>query len=541
MERRFCDPCDKRDISKSAFQWCSECEQYLCSDCVGCHMTMSISTNHHLVEADKKLLSSTNLWSKYCEKHEELPLTYFCTYHDELFCTECLAEAHRTCDKVISVEIASKQCKNSKLFNDLFDQVKQNIEFLNLLVNNRKLSMKNIKDETKNIKQKIRKAKEKLLECIEKQEKELLVNLEKITEKYSYKAMKTIDEAEKLVMSSTEQKAALEFVKDHGSDKQAFLLVHTQKKRLIDIDAKVVPLCGSNTKDNLCFTENAFSDSVFSIGEIKVVESPEPTTLVSLKLSESQVHITSFDSDEVNMDGAGNSYAITGMAMTDRNLLLLCDVKNSRIMTCRKDVFRSFITIPYTPWDIAALSSTAIVTSRDDNYLQFVDLDRKELKKKKKMKEIAKGGISVFANNIFVGANGKIHVLDSEGEHTRTLDIEAKGTICYLCISFEGNISFCDESDLVRTVNEKGKLLFWYSSPDLELTRKLVSDQEGNVYVVGENSHNIHRISRNGSFIGIVSKDEDRLYYPQAICFNKDYTKLYIANKFHDIRILRLT
>jgi sugar lactone lactonase YvrE len=53
-------------------------------------------------------------------------------------------------------------------------------------------------------------------------------------------------------------------------------------------------------------------------------------------------------------------------------------------------------------------------------------------------------------------------------------------------------------------------------------------DQQGHVYISGEDSHDIHRLSPDGTFRDIVLSKHDGVDTPGGIAFNNDFTKLFI-------------
>ena len=53
-------------------------------------------------------------------------------------------------------------------------------------------------------------------------------------------------------------------------------------------------------------------------------------------------------------------------------------------------------------------------------------------------------------------------------------------------------------------------------------------DQQGHVYI--SDSHDIHRLSPDGTFRDIVLSEHDGVDWPECITFNNDFTKLFIIN-----------
>jgi sugar lactone lactonase YvrE len=58
----------------------------------------------------------------------------------------------------------------------------------------------------------------------------------------------------------------------------------------------------------------------------------------------------------------------------------------------------------------------------------------------------------------------------------------------------------------------------------------LAVDQQGHVYISGADSHDIHRLSPDGTLRDIVLSKHDGVDGPSGITFNNDFTKLFIIN-----------
>jgi hypothetical protein len=68
--------------------------------------------------------------------------------------------------------------------------------------------------------------------------------------------------------------------------------------------------------------------------------------------------------------------------------------------------------------------------------------------------------------------------------------------------------------------------------PTLRGPSDICSDDYGHVYVSGQCSHNIHRLMEDGNMIDIPLSSQHGIKYPVAMCFNGNYTKLYIVNEW---------
>ncbi|VDI50838.1 Hypothetical predicted protein [Mytilus galloprovincialis] len=86
-------------------------------------------------------------------------------------------------------------------------------------------------------------------------------------------------------------------------------------------------------------------------------------------------------------------------------------------------------------------------------------------------------------------------------------------------------------SDVVHCIIYDGNQTFTFNSSALEMPNGIATDRSGNVYVVGRDSNNIHRLSTNGKKSEVVLGPADGIKDPCAICFSRDYRKLFLSNE----------
>ena len=68
--------------------------------------------------------------------------------------------------------------------------------------------------------------------------------------------------------------------------------------------------------------------------------------------------------------------------------------------------------------------------------------------------------------------------------------------------------------------------------PTLRVPSDICSDDYGHVYVSGQYSHNIHRLTEDDKIIDIPLSSKHGIKYPVAMCFNGNYANLYIVNQW---------
>ncbi|CAC5403114.1 unnamed protein product [Mytilus coruscus] len=461
MAAKYCEPCTARGRNPTAFRWCSECEEALCSECTEAHRFQKITRNHHLVDISK-IPERINI-SYNCSKHQHLPFDYFCVDHDEICCKECLSQNHRACKNVTCIERASKNSKRSQSFIDSEKQLGFILEALKILNKSCKENDSRIQQQETNIRKQIATVKEHIIKLLESLEQLLLKQLTEMKNKNLNRLKRQEKDLVDLITSSKAEKEVMEFVKNDGSDKQTFLLIHSSKPVLDEIENKVKQVTDS-------FVE------------------------------------------------------------TNDKRLVFCDVITSKVHVCdENDVYQYSILSPYAPWDIAAVpgTATAVMSSRNEPYIQFIDLKRRRILKQIEVHQSGGYGIAATKDNIFVGTEKEIQVLNRSGNLKGTVRLKhEQGPIGNISIGLNGNIYYSNNDEVYCSTLD-GNLVFSYSSPRLRGPRKI--HDAGNVYILGLYSQNIHQITSTGSFVDILP--DDNISEPFGLCFSKDFSKVYIANR----------
>ncbi|CAG2256371.1 unnamed protein product [Mytilus edulis] len=165
MATKYCEPCNARGRTPTAFRWCTECKETLCSECTEAHKVQKMSQDHHLVEICK-IPQRVNL-SYSCSKHQHLPFDYFCVDHDVICCKECLPKNHLACTNVTSIDLVSKNFKQSQSFMDSEEQLRYIIEVLEKLIKNRKENYSRIEQEEEIILEQISTVKQNVISRLE--------------------------------------------------------------------------------------------------------------------------------------------------------------------------------------------------------------------------------------------------------------------------------------------------------------------------------------------------------------------------------------
>ena len=235
----------------------------------------------------------------------------------------------------------------------------------------------------------------------------------------------------------------------------------------------------------------------------------------------------------INVESAVN---ITGIGLIDDDRLLLCDYVTTQLyLVSIEQQNLTRINLTGKSWGIIVKEGEdeALVTLPYEEYIQVVNTATMTLARRLKCPDDC-FGIPLIDSNIALGRRGEVHIINKEGRHLRYMALDSY-ILHSLYYGNERQLLCCDHSkDKFHCVNVDGTMVFSYSCGDLDYPSDVTVDVQGNSYVIGRRSNNLHRITPNGISIGIMLNENDGLRSPGCITFNKQYSTLYIFNNGND-------
>ncbi|XP_052072736.1 uncharacterized protein LOC127710814 [Mytilus californianus] len=517
-----CQICSKLDKSVPADKWCTDCEHFLCNECVTVHKESRVSQPHRIIDAETLTLP------KQCASHPKLTLDFFCTQHDILCCEMCISDNHRSCDKVDTIQVACKNATISTLYRDTADGMKQILETRNRIIQNRTEIKDRVVQEENDIVRKIAKVKESLIQQLDDMENiirsELQIarkNAVKLLENEKVNSKKSVSKLEKYLTQ-------LDVFTKKGSDLHVFLLLHELQPIVSEENCCLENIVPNLSEPRLIFLEpnQNFVEGKW-LGSVTIKE--EKSGLQYCPSKHMQAQIISAPKSFKLCDRIGlKNGDVTGLT-TDSNDNLVITSRDRLLSYSKNGKYINECKLGSDAWDVSFHSTSGnVVVALQENGIQLVNnfTPGRVVKCKN-----AVFGVSSGNENIFVGdTKGNLHIFSSELRHLKALKF---GRDDFYYVHYRRNKIYISEpiSDVVHCINDDGSPIFNFTSSTLEMPNCIATDRPGNVYVVGRDSNNIHRLSKNAKKSEVVLGPEDGLKDPSAICFSKDYSKLFLSNE----------
>ena len=160
-----------------------------------------------------------------------------------------------------------------------------------------------------------------------------------------------------------------------------------------------------------------------------------------------------------------------------------------------------------------------------EDSIQFINTTNNTKDKQIKIGEEC-WGVTAGKDKIYSGGISKVLILNTDGSRVREITTD---------VGINNNLLYNERNDqlLLRQhgrlccINLDGHVIYRY---DISGWYGLAVDQQGDVYISGFLSDDIHRLSPDGTFRDIVLSEHDGVDGPGDITFNNDFTKLFIIN-----------
>ena len=493
-----------------------------------------------------------------CDKDHKATPKYMCFKDNEIYCKVCVEVHNLHCkEKVkyipeIPPETRSKVCEDSLMdllsAKERFQKVKEEIS----------ADFQLLKDSRKEYVRSVLRFKQKMVNLIDKIEKEALADMDLIYNIEHDKFQKSLDKLESCIRDIEKLLAA---VKIQESDEDNSILYKIQKasKSVTGYELDLHEIHRSCFKTEFLFQPLDTVSSVLSSKEelwtIKLTKdvkcrTPYPCTCDrSFKYRKpeferqfsAKISRWSFDKDKCY---------ISGCEFLDNGNLLLADNHNKKIkLFDKKYKCISALHLSSLPWDLTTIDShLAVVSIPDKKQLQFFEANSKLSLKHSVILEKNCWGVARAKDLLVVTCwsrdTSEILVMDTNGgiRHTiaavdRTpfnMPWYVSATSDVICVSDWG-------SNNVTFFTQTGKLLNQYSDQDLTGAMGIFADPEGNVYVCGRDTNNIHQVSLNGGKVKTILTDRDGVEKPVCVCHCPLDNRLVVTSWMSDtVQVFRL-
>ena len=294
----FCGMCDNRHISKPSEVWCRDCEEGFCTECIEYHSSWKLSRGHTTIPIAEyqKLPSYVLKIKEHCNEHQE-KFNLYCREHECPCCRICNMKNHSDCKNVVIMEDIIKNVKTSIMFNETEHLIKEMIETIGKIRQNRETNSSSVREQKRIIENQIQELRTQINNHLDRLQENLMTELDEAE-------IQVTDETRELLVSLDEkQKELTEYqtnivnIKKYASDLQTFIAVKQIEKQVDTQDTCLQSLVNSDSLNQTKLTYKIdtglmnITTSIQKFAEVVVESKPCEMVFVRRKDKEAQMMV----------------------------------------------------------------------------------------------------------------------------------------------------------------------------------------------------------------------------------------------------------
>ncbi|XP_045183806.2 uncharacterized protein LOC123542172 [Mercenaria mercenaria] len=545
-----CSPCAEQNKNREAVRYCVECQDYYCQSCTDMHKMFPAMRGHKLLNKADFNSSSHQpslppVPTERCNNHKTKLIDMYCRDHDEVCCTSCVAENHRSCDSVTSITDVIKKSGASKGTDALMQE-------LNTLINVC-LEIKTTKETDLS---EIDLAKEVALDEMKKHRKELdtlLDELEnasktKIENEHKNLSDESAEEKQKVTEYESRLQKRVSALQSSGSNEaQRFVSEKLGHKDLVDI-SKVTNTISREKKTSFEFHGDPKLVQVFSemesLGEVQRHVKCRTVPVKSL------YQIKRIYEQNVNIPIDKRTCNILSCCFDDKGNLLLTD--NENISVKRFNLQTKSVTghcsVPDRPKDVCCVNKEEAAVCLHNRSIQFISIcDQMKITRQVELDHPC-WGIAYNEGNMYITDGDKqFYIYNLYGKLIKVINHDNKGKAIFYSnghVTFDrysGKVYVPDFSNGLVYFNKEGTYISSLTDRILNTAVGVCSDGRGSLFVGGYCSKNVIQVGADGQILGEVVGKSHGLASVCSVCFYERQKLLVLTiNKSDKIHIFDL-
>jgi len=543
--------------------WCDQCKEALCDTCQGRHRIIIGSPEHKTVPLENIRVSDFKITEDRCMRHIDKTYEVYCCDHDELCCVLCLAVIHRHCKNIQTLhEITDRGQINYGVILGHLSEIKDNVlkildgkqgdvKYLKIEASKKAPNKDDVVDPS-NVK-------------LDNLKSELKPNVNPKCTTSNTSLLKGVKMLQSFLINIDQYQKSLQSAIHNGSQIQAFITHTIHRKRLTTHFGQLKSEIYGDSKMSLIYGLDDLIDKLETLGGVGVRETHQTSVKddrVSIdktiqriinKCEDVQAPGISASVDfllttvqfvkSISRSAKGFHHAdITGGVFLNDGRLLLTNYENELLLLDSSFQILKAVRTNARPTDVVKGSNEREVHVAFETINSVVKYDIyeefKTLTKMKVRKSLC--GIDVYKENAFAAINDEgISMMSLNGGAIATFPAAGE----YRYVRVVNNKIYHTDDDAVICRSIKGKVLFKYERPSLKTPTGICLDSNENVYVVGQESGNIHQISSDGQRSRVLIDKLRHIKKPWAVVVSIEMNMIFISssNERYKFEVYELT
>ena len=552
----FCGICENRHISKPSEAWCRECEEGLCTECIEYHSSWKLSRGHTTIPiAEYQKLPSYVLEIKeHCNEHHE-KFNLYCKEHECPCCGICNVENHKDCKEVTVLGNITKNVKTSTMFNDTEHLIKEMLENIGKIRQNREINSSSVKEQKRIIQEEIQELRTKVNNHLDKLQENLmkeLIELEKQVTEETRELLVSLDEKQKKLI---EYQTNIVNIKKYASELQTFIAVKQIEKQVDTQDTCLQSLVNSDSLNQTKLTykiDTGLKNITTSIQKFaKVVVESKPCRMVFVRRKDKQAQMMvaepsptmSVENIQLNLKQKINTKGIniTGCSLLpDGRMVFSCSSANI-VRFINKEGIESFQIskdkIGSCTYDTVYIKDTNNVAvssggNGGDRCINIIDIESQKVMTTISIDTYSLG-MAVRGRTIYYCTwYSELKMLNLSDRSVSDIFSSDMSCVLYVATSGDKFYSANFNTHTVTCCELHGTTQWQFKDTRvLQCPNGISVDNDGNVYVVSYGTKDVMVISPDGQRHRQLLSARDGLSSPTVLDYDKSTNRLLVANQ----------
>ena len=290
-DERFCSFCDPSPVK--AMVWCSECDDFLCSDCLKHHNFSKLFKNHSTMSLEdyNELPAVVQTLNYHCADHDE-QFDSFCPVHNRPCCIGCFLTSHRECSGVAPMKDFIPNVKSSSAMLDLEQTLKELCSFVRNLRVDKEKNIQDIQTQRKEICEELFKIRKSLNDHLDQLQEKLIRSINRTVGDVTLQLFDVKNSLTELENKTSNITLEFNKIKEHASDLQTFLSLPHLISKANDEEKKVDKLGSEGKFNRKTIIFIARTDDIIkmkSIGDVGVDDIKSDVAYVKEKEKQAQI------------------------------------------------------------------------------------------------------------------------------------------------------------------------------------------------------------------------------------------------------------
>ncbi|XP_071079279.1 probable E3 ubiquitin-protein ligase MID2 [Haliotis cracherodii] len=522
---KLCASCTHLGDRTEATSLCQDCDVILCTRCSNIHTSLTV-TRHHVIQELGEDVKGTGKGKIICEEHNEL-VNFCCKDCNTSICQTCCIISHRRCESVVTMKSMMSEMRSA--LEDNKDKICRQLERTRLDVMDHQRQTERINLQKATTELEIKQVTQEAMDVIKQKEKQLLEELNEMTEKQSGQLRGRIKSGEIVMQMYQQHIEYIAQVLKSGSETDMFGIYQMCQSRTIEavVNADV------NLETNMLESKIRFVkqydalkfDRDIILGRIEHLTNDTVCQLVLRDAIDIRIH-----SDKKTPAPAD----VTVLVVHGVETLVVTDYNNNSLKSfyTKKDKPRhSNLDFSSAPHSVTRLRDNQVAVSfwsHNEIVIVLVTPDLvlwSRVTTKKKYTCLTAMSPSTLA----AGCRDPpcVDILDVSGRVMRSVSRfnTGKNLICkpsFLCATDRGNI-LVSASGLgsVYCITPEGDVVFTYTPTGerrLGSSRGITTTSTGHILVADSLPHRVILLTPAGEFVRDLLTSQDEIANSYGIC-----------------------